>query len=213
MRSNRPRPHHHQVEDLIPEERFHPSRRAHEPHPRSQAPAGRRNRSSRSNHSSERYQHPRNTTRTNSQRHNAPHSNRMQSPPHFDEEFIIKSKSLIDHLIRFFNTALIQIEHWYPDPNEDAMDWQPEEEIVIPPPKVTSYTWGPPTWGQGQSALRNAGDGIPGRFSASEGQWPAGFGAGKQWENREACSNDSFRTGRNCTPDLEFPLSTDSGIV
>lgn len=126
-------------EDLISEERYHPSSRAHEPHSRSHAAQGRpRNRISRSTCPFESHQYPQNTTWTNSQSHNTASSGPMQNPPHFDQAFIIITKRLIERLVQSFNTALNQIEQRYPDLDEDAMDWQPEEEIVIPPTNDTS---------------------------------------------------------------------------
>jgi hypothetical protein len=77
------------------------------------------------------------------------HQNHNQSRPYLPTEqnhhvFLQKSQRLKQSLIRVFTQALRQIEQWYPDesPNGDLMDWQPEDEFVIPQPDNTVYNYG-----------------------------------------------------------------------
>jgi hypothetical protein len=75
--------------------------------------------------------------------------------------FLQKSQRLKQNLVRSFNQALAQIEQWYPDENsdEDLMDWQLEDELVIPQPNNTVYTYGLPVGqeerpGSGENEVR-----------------------------------------------------------
>ena len=202
-------PRHPQAADLVSEERFRPSSRAHEHHPRSQASRTPRNNFRSSDHSSERAQGPKNTTQTNGLRHGTLDSVQMQSPLTFDADFILRSKQLLNQLGLFLNAALLQIEHWHPD----MMDWQPEEEIRIPP-QATSTPWVAPTQAQGQLGHRNPGNNISVHFPAFEGLQPAGSGTDGRWmEYRGVSSNRSFQTGSNWIPDIRSPSGMDSGIV
>ncbi|KAE9379588.1 hypothetical protein N431DRAFT_500115 [Stipitochalara longipes BDJ] len=58
--------------------------------------------------------------------------------------FLQKSLRLKQNLVRTFTQALQQIEQWYPDenPDGDLMDWQPEDEFVIPQQDNIMYTYG-----------------------------------------------------------------------
>jgi hypothetical protein len=74
--------------------------------------------------------------------------------------FFRKSQRLKESLTRILVQALWQIEQLYPDDisDGDLMDWQPEDEIVIPQPNFTVYAYDK---GTAQNALfRDAGEGI-----------------------------------------------------
>lgn len=58
-----------------------------------------------------------------------------------DHIFLTKSRKLKEYLVRSLNQALNQIEQWCPDPTADEMDWQHEEEIVVPQPQDVCYVW------------------------------------------------------------------------
>ncbi|MAD81711.1 MAG: hypothetical protein CL912_02005 [Deltaproteobacteria bacterium] len=202
-------PRHPQADDLVSEERIHPSSRAHEHHPRSQASRGPRNNFRSSDHSSERAEYPQNTTHTNSLRHSTSNPVQMQSPLTFDADFIFRSKQLLNQLGLFLNAALVQIEHWHPD----MMDWQPEEEIRIPP-QATSTPWVAPTQAQGQFGHENPGNNISGQVPAFEVLQPAGAGTDGRWtEYRGSSSNESFQIGSNWIPDIRSPSGMDSGTI
>ena len=65
----------------------------------------------------------------------------QQTPHH---AFLKKSQRLKHNLIWTLNETLNQIDQWFPDEtlDKDAMDWQPEDEIVIPQRDDTVYTYG-----------------------------------------------------------------------
>lgn len=65
-----------------------------------------------------------------------------QQIPH--HAFLKKSQWLKHNLIWTINEALNQIDQWLPTEtlDKDAMDWQPEDEIVIPQRDNTVYTYG-----------------------------------------------------------------------
>jgi len=66
--------------------------------------------------------------------------------------FVQKSQRLKQNLVRAFDQALAQIEQWYPDATAggDLMEWQPENEIVIPQSDHTVYTYGLPVMQMGE---------------------------------------------------------------
>jgi hypothetical protein len=71
-----------------------------------------------------------------------------------------KSQRLKESLTRILVQALWQIEQWYPDDisDGDLMDWQPEDEIVIPQPDSIVYAY---DRGTAQNGLyRDTGEGI-----------------------------------------------------
>ncbi len=74
--------------------------------------------------------------------------------------FFRKSQRFKESLTRILTQALWQIEQWYPDDiaDGDLMDWQPEDEIVIPQPDSTVYAYDKGTTQSGLS--RDAGEGI-----------------------------------------------------
>jgi hypothetical protein len=74
--------------------------------------------------------------------------------------FFRKSQRLKETLIRILTQALWQIEQWCPDDisDGDLMDWQPEDEIVIPQPDGTVYAYG--EGGAQNGVFGDAGRGI-----------------------------------------------------
>jgi hypothetical protein len=76
-----------------------------------------------------------------------PQSNKRSRPfppiPQNHYAFLQKSQRLKQNLVRTFTHAVSQIEQWYPDESFDGdpMDWQLEDEVVIPQPHQTVYTY------------------------------------------------------------------------
>jgi len=69
----------------------------------------------------------------------------LVSEPQNRHVFLQKSLRLKQNLIRAFAQALQQLEQWFPDEtctDGDLMDWQPENEFVIPQQDNTTYTYG-----------------------------------------------------------------------
>jgi hypothetical protein len=90
--------------------------------------------------------------------------------------FLQKSQRLKQNLVRAFTQALQQIEQWYPDENTDGdlMDWQPEDEFVIPQQNNAIYTYGEGAvkWGAtgcDRNEMRECSPGyfLPGRKRAA----------------------------------------------
>lgn len=79
--------------------------------------------------------------------HNSPQRQGNKQPRSFRRTpqnynvFLHKSLRLKQNLVRTFTQALRQIEQWYQDegPGGDLMDWQPEDELVIPQSDNTAY--------------------------------------------------------------------------
>ena len=134
------------------------------PFQRRNPPQGPRNNASNfSNRNSNLPQGPRNAISNFSSDNPFQRNNRPQRPPNastdghdiartprgFDEKaFMLKSKHLKQHLLQSMNQNLREIQQWYPDEeenaNDDEMDWQPETEILIPPPACEiRYVWDP----------------------------------------------------------------------
>jgi hypothetical protein len=69
---------------------------------------------------------------------------------------------LTECLTQILTQALWQIEHWYPDDISDCdlMDWQPEDEIVIPQPDSTVYAYAYDEGTAQNGASRDPGGGI-----------------------------------------------------
>ncbi|KAH6720141.1 hypothetical protein BKA61DRAFT_417525, partial [Leptodontidium sp. MPI-SDFR-AT-0119] len=113
------------------DERHPPNDPRNEPHPGFQPPRRLRDKFQRFNNPFERRQHPRNQPWSNSHHANSSRPNPLQKAHRVDQTFITKSKRLKEYLVRSLNSALNQIEQWYPEGSEDEMDWQHEEEIVV----------------------------------------------------------------------------------
>jgi len=73
------------------------------------------------------------------------HPRYLLSEPQNRHVFLQKSLRLKQNLVCALTQALQQIEQWLPDedcPDGDLMDWQPEDECLIPQPDNTMYTNG-----------------------------------------------------------------------
>ncbi|KAH7360405.1 hypothetical protein BKA65DRAFT_184244 [Rhexocercosporidium sp. MPI-PUGE-AT-0058] len=216
MGRNRRGNHRSNFVDLIWEERHPLSDPQDDPHLRFQPPPrGLRDSSQRFNNPLKRRQYPRNQPWINSQHANSNRPNALQKVHRVDQIFLTKSKRLKEYLVRSLNAALNQIEQWYPEANEDEMDWQHEDEILVDQPQEASYAWATPSQGGERASLKVAGHNIPRRSSFSEGLRAAGFGDGKQWNSSPKldCRKEFFRKERIPTSDLSGPVNKDSEIV
>jgi hypothetical protein len=76
--------------------------------------------------------------------------------------FFRKSQRLKECLTRILTQALWHIEQWYPDDisDGDLMDWQLEDEIVIPQPDSTVYAYAYDEGTAQNGVSRDAGEGI-----------------------------------------------------
>ncbi|PMD20444.1 hypothetical protein NA56DRAFT_704786 [Hyaloscypha hepaticicola] len=94
--------------------------------------------------SQRRRQHPQHDQRRQQWPQNNKQSRSYPSIPQNHYIFFRKSQRLKETLIRILIQALWQIEQWCPDDisDGDLMDWQPEDEIVIPQPDGTVYAYG-----------------------------------------------------------------------
>lgn len=135
--------------------------------------------------------------------------NDCQVPRRFDHTFVTKSKILREYLVQSLSQALVQVHQWYPeDPSEDEMDWQHEQEIVVPQHQDVCYAWGDP-----QHECQSLESSYSGRLSApkvvnggmSEG---AGLWASLGTECRRV---DDLRKERCSMPELVSPTTAGHG--
>lgn len=166
-------------EELVWQDRYSP---IDELRPQFQTPRGQRDNFSRFKNPFEKTQPPRSQPWPNDHHHiNTGRPPPQQKSHPSDPVFLAKSMHLKQYLVRALNAALIQIEQWYPEPRADDMDWQYEEELVVPPLKEASFVWGSHLEGNRKDFPKASGADVPRGFSIAETLRVAGFRDGEQY--------------------------------
>ncbi|EKD20865.1 uncharacterized protein L3040_000967 [Drepanopeziza brunnea f. sp. 'multigermtubi'] len=143
-------------------------------------------------------------------------ANSHQDPAHlqvhgrFDHNFVTKSKKLKEYLVRSLSQALSQIEQWYPDPGDDEMDWQHEEEIVVTKPLEVCYVWG-----TGGGFPNGVGEAIPRWSPPTTVANGVGFGGNRAMcaQMRESLPRENASQPKNSGASVSSSLSVESGIA